>query len=56
MTFVYFHKYNRLEPAPCPICELPGGFHDSTVHSAKRDIPRELLKETGWQKECTSMS
>ncbi len=38
----------RIARGVCPICGYSGGFHDN--HRAARDnIPRELLKEKGWQ-------
>lgn len=40
---------------PCPICGLEGGFHDSDDKNSKHaehQVPRELLKESGWAKEA----
>jgi hypothetical protein len=37
-------------PRPCPVCTLTGGFHDRDAH-AEHEVPRDLLKKTGWQKE-----
>lgn len=35
----------------CPICGDADGFHLTNVHEeAQRRIPRELLKESGWQR------
>jgi len=50
MTFVYFHKYRRDEPTSCPVCWLGGGFHETSIHAAHQ-VPRELIKETGWHKQ-----
>lgn len=36
---------------PCPVCGLPNGFHDEKKH-AEHEIPRHLLKESGWAKEA----
>lgn len=36
---------------PCPVCGLPHGFHDESKH-AEHEIPRHLLKESGWAKEA----
>lgn len=36
--------------APCPICGLPGGFHDYQIHGRHRP-PTHLLKAKGWQKQ-----
>lgn len=37
--------------APCPVCRQPGGFHLAAVHD-QHEVPRELLKESGWAKEA----
>ena len=36
--------------APCPTCQLTGGFHDRERHG-KVIIPAELLKSPGWWKQ-----
>jgi hypothetical protein len=36
---------------PCPTCHLTGGFHDTdnkTGKHAQHQVPREVLKESGW--------
>lgn len=38
---------------PCWICGLEGGFHDTDNKAGKHvqhEVPREVLKETGWHK------
>jgi hypothetical protein len=37
-------------PSLCPVCLLPGGFHDPLEHVAHA-VPRELVKQTGWHKK-----
>jgi hypothetical protein len=37
------------EPAACPVCNRPGGFHDSVIHG-QHDVPRELIKPKDWHK------
>jgi hypothetical protein len=37
------------EPTACPVCELPGGFHDKDKHAAV-EVPRKSIKPTGWLK------
>jgi hypothetical protein len=36
----------------CPTCWLLDGFHDKDAHVAYQ-VPRELLKESGWHKQKT---
>jgi hypothetical protein len=41
--------------APCPICGLEGGFHDTDNKAGKHaqhEVPREVLKDAGWAKEA----
>ena len=41
--------------APCPVCGMDGGFHDTdnkTGKHASHEVPRELLLEPGWAKEA----
>jgi hypothetical protein len=44
-----------MKQAPCPFCDLEGGFHDHSDKESKHgqhEIPREKLLEPGWAKEA----
>jgi hypothetical protein len=34
------------EPTPCPVCRLPGGFHNPAVHGAHQ-VPAHLTWKSG---------
>lgn len=42
------------EPAPCPVCREPGGFHTTAAHQA-RQVPADLTWKAGelapWQRD-----
>lgn len=39
-----------MEPKSCPVCNLPGGFHDPGIHG-QHQVPRALLKPKDWHKK-----
>lgn len=36
----------------CPVCHETDGFHNEKLHDEARNVPRELLKESGWQRNA----
>lgn len=43
------HQATERPSAPCPTCNLGGGFHDAQIHGAIHMDPKHF-KEKDWQK------